>query len=95
MSSVSEEDKNRNKELLHLTSTLMEGLKSYNEVKDIKVDDQKSITIETKIKGFNKNGHERAKEIEEKVKELIRSKDASAPLSYKVYVKNAEGKVMN
>jgi len=93
-----EEVLNLQKELSYLASNLMERLKDYNEVEQIVVDDQKSITIDTKMNGTNIKIRKKAEEIEEKVKDFIRDGElifVSENQSYNVIVKNSKGKIIN
>ena len=98
LSLISEEGKNSHKELQHLTSTLMEGLKDYDVIGNINTDYQKSITIHTSIKGSDKDGHKLAMEIEETINEILHSKELdSVPHidSYEIKILNAKGEVVN
>ena len=98
LSFVTEEVKNINKELLHLTSALMEGLKDYDVFGNINTEYQKSITIHTSIEGSDKDAHKLAIEIEETVNEILHSKELnSVPHidSYEIKILNANGKVVN
>ena len=94
LSLINEEVKNRNKELLHLTSTLMEGLKVYDVFGNINTNYQKSITIQTSIKGSDKDAHKLAMEIEETVNEILHSKELNSVShidSYEIKILNANG----
>lgn len=93
-----EEFKKQQKELLHLGKTLMEGLKDYGVIGDIGTDYQKSITIQTSIKGSDNAAHKLAMEIEETVNEILQSKElnsVSQIYSYEIKILNANGKVVN
>ena len=93
-----EENENINKELLHLTSTLMEGLKNYDVIGNINTDYQKSITIQTSIKGSDKDAHKLAMEIEETVNEILHSKELNSVShidSYEIKILNTNGKEVN
>ena len=93
-----EEFKKEQKELLHLGKTLMEGLKDYGVIGDIGFHYQKAITIQTSIKGSDKNAHKLATEIDEKVYEILHSNELSSVSridSYKIIILNTHGKVVN
>lgn len=93
-----EEVEIRNKELSHLTSTLIQGLKDYDVVGNIGTHYQKSITIHTSIKGSVKNAQELAMEIEETVNEILQSKELNSVSridSYEIKILNTNGKVVN
>jgi len=95
---IPEEVEIRNKELSHLTSTLMQGLKDYDVVGNIGTHYQKSITIHTSIKGSVKNAQELAMEIEETVNEILQSKELNSVSridSYEIKILNTNGKVVN
>ena len=79
---VTEDVEKIHKELLHLTSTLMAGLKNYDVIGDIEIDYQKSITIQTSMNGLDKDTHKLAREIEETVNEILHSKELSIGISY-------------
>ncbi|MGB5946226.1 hypothetical protein [Paenisporosarcina sp.] len=88
----------RNKELSHLTSTLIQGLKDYDVVGNIGTHYQESITIHTSIKGSVKNAQELAMEIEETVNEILQSKELNSVSridSYEIKILNTNGKVVN
>ena len=53
----------------------MEGLKDYDVIGNINTDYQKSITIQTSIKGSDKDAHKLAMEIEVTVNEILHSKN--------------------
>ncbi|QUG40268.1 hypothetical protein KD050_13270 [Psychrobacillus sp. INOP01] len=98
LSFITEEVKNINKELVHLTSTLMTGLKVYDEIGNINTDFQKSITVQTSIKGLNKDALKLAIEIEETVNEILHSKELNSIShidSYEVFILNTKGEVVN
>lgn len=98
LSFISEEVKNINKELLHLTSTLMEGLKDYDVLGNINTDYQKSITIQTSIKSLDKDALKLAREIEEKVNVILHSNELNSVSRidlYKVFILDTKGKVVN
>lgn len=98
LSFITEEDKSKNKEQLHLATTIMEGLNDFNVIEEMNTDYQKSITIHTSIKGSGKDAHKLAIEIEEKVNEILHSKElksASDVDSYEIKVFNTNGKVVN
>jgi len=93
-----EEFKKEFKELPHLTKTLMEGLKDYDVIGNIATEYQKSITIQTSIKGSDKDAHQLAMEIEETVNEILHSKELNSVShidSYEIKILNAKGKVVN
>ncbi|MBK3493703.1 hypothetical protein JFL43_02285 [Viridibacillus sp. YIM B01967] len=97
-SSITDENKNIHKELHHLTSTLMEGLVVYDVIGDINTDYQKSITIQTSIKGSDKDAPKLAMAIEETVNEILHSKEldsVSHIASYEIKILNTDGKVVN
>ncbi|MDC3417655.1 hypothetical protein [Aquibacillus salsiterrae] len=88
-----EEEKFRqfHKEMFTITGTLSKGLQDYDEVGNIKADYQKSITIETKIKGTDEDVQSKMKEIKKKAKELLNSpelKSVSNIQSYEIYINN-------
>ena len=89
---------NINKELVHLTSALMEGLKDYDEIGNINTNYQKSIIIQTSIKGSENDAHRLAKEIEETVNAILHSKELNSVShidSYEITILNSDGKVVN
>lgn len=86
-----------NKELLHLTSTLMEGLKSFDVFEKINAEYQKSITIHTSIESSDKDAHKLALEIEEIVNEILLSKELNSLSyidTYDIKILNTKGKVI-
>ncbi|KQL33695.1 DUF4030 domain-containing protein [Psychrobacillus sp. FJAT-21963] len=102
LSFVTEETENINKELSHIASTLMEGLKDYDVFGNINTEYQneyqKSITIQTTIIGSDKDAHKLAMEIEETVHEILHSKELNSVSnidSYEIKILNAKGKVVN
>lgn len=98
LSFITEEVKNINKELLHLTSTLMTGLKVYDVIGNINTDFQKSITVQTSIKGLNKDALKLAIEIEETVNKILHSKELNSVShidSYEIFILNTKGEVVN
>lgn len=98
LSFINEEVENINKELVHLTSTLMEGLKDYDAFGNINAEYQKSITIHTSIKGSDKDEHKLAMEMEERVNEILHSKELKSLShidSYEIKILNAKGEVVN
>lgn len=98
LSLISEKAKNEHKELSHLISPLMEGLKVYDVIGDINTEYQKSINIQTSIKGSDKDAHKLAMEIEETVNEILHSKELNSVShidSYEIKILNAKGKVVN
>ncbi|MDF2066686.1 hypothetical protein [Bacillus sp. Cr_A10] len=98
LSLISEEAENANKELLHLASSLMEGLKHNDVFGNINTEYQKSITIQTSIKGSDNDAHKLAMEIEETVNEILHSKklnSVSNIYSYKIKILNSKGEVVN
>ncbi|MCM3358769.1 DUF4030 domain-containing protein [Psychrobacillus sp. MER TA 171] len=102
LSFVTEETENINKELSHIASSLMEGLKHNDVFGNINTEYQneyeKSITIQTSIKGSDKDAHKLAMEIEETVNEILHSKELNSVSnidSYKIIILNAKGKVVN
>ncbi|MFB5089385.1 DUF4030 domain-containing protein [Psychrobacillus sp. PGGUH221] len=102
LSFVTEETENINKELSHIASTLMEGLKDYDVFGNINTEYQneyqKSITIQTTIIGSDKDAHKLAMEIEETVNEILHSKELNSVSnidSYEINILNAKGKVVN
>jgi hypothetical protein len=93
-----EKFKKEQKEILHLGKTLMEGLKYYDLIGNIGTHYQKSITIDTSIKGSNKDAHKLAIEIEETVNEILHSKELNSLSridSYEIKILNTNGKVVN
>ncbi|MBU6081446.1 hypothetical protein [Allobacillus halotolerans] len=80
-------------ELLAITETLLKELQVFDEVIDIKSQYQKSITIETKIKGTDQYVQSKMKEIEKEVKELLNTQkfnSISKIQGYDVSVKNVD-----
>lgn len=95
LSIITEEVKNRQKELSHLTSTLMEGLKDYDIIENINTDYQKSITIHTSIKTLDKDTYTG---LEEKINEILHSKKLNSVShidSYEIKILNNKGKEVN
>ena len=93
-----EEFKKEQKEILHLGETLMEGLKDYDVIGNIGTHYQKSITIHTSIEGSDKDVHKLALVIEEKVYEILQSKELKSVSridSYEIKILNTNGKVLN
>ncbi|WP_026023037.1 DUF4030 domain-containing protein [Paenisporosarcina sp. TG20] len=98
LSFVNEEVKNRNKENLHLSSALIEGLKDYDVLGNINTEYLKSITIHTSIKGSDNDAHKLAMEIEETVNEILHTKELNSVShidSYEIKILNINGKVVN
>ncbi|MEK3979001.1 hypothetical protein MKY37_07850 [Psychrobacillus sp. FSL K6-2836] len=86
-----------NKELLHLTSTLMKGLKSFDVFEKINAEYQKSITIHTSIESSDKDAHKLALEIEEIVNEILLSKELNSLSyidTYDIKILNTKGKLI-
>jgi hypothetical protein len=76
----------------------MEGLKDYDVIGNINIDYQKSITIQTSIKGSDKDAYKLAMEIEETVNEILHFKELNSVShidSYKIKILNPKGKVVN
>ncbi|KQU17380.1 hypothetical protein ASG65_26580 [Bacillus sp. Leaf13] len=71
-------DENINKEIIHLMETLKEGLKDYEVYEHITTENQSSISIQTSIKGSDKDAHKLAMEIEETVNEILHSKELNS-----------------
>ena len=91
---VTEDVEKIHKELLHLTSTLMAGLKNYDVIGDVEIEYQKSITIQTSMNGLDKDTHKLAREIEETVNEILHSKElisVSHIDSYEIKILNTKG----
>ncbi|KRF59815.1 hypothetical protein ASG99_26955 [Bacillus sp. Soil768D1] len=91
-------DENINKEIIHLMETLKEGLKDYEVYEHITTENQSSISIQTSIKGSDKDAHKLAMEIEETVNEILHSKELNSVSkidSYEIKILNAKGKVIN
>ncbi|MFD1738853.1 hypothetical protein ACFSCX_20270 [Bacillus salitolerans] len=89
---------NKNKELSLLTHTLMVGLKQFDVIGDIGTEYQKNITIQTSLKGNGEKAQKSALEIEEKVNQLLTSKELSSVSkieSYKIRILNTDGKAIN
>ncbi|MFJ8261006.1 hypothetical protein ACIQ4I_03460 [Rummeliibacillus sp. NPDC094406] len=99
LSFITEEQKNKHKELLLLTNTLAENLKEdYEVIGNINTAFQESITIHTSIKDSNKDAHKLAIEIEETINKILHSKELNSVShidSYKIKILNAKGKVVN
>ncbi|SFP97361.1 Protein of unknown function [Psychrobacillus psychrotolerans] len=102
LSFVTVETENINKELSHIALSLMEGLKHNDLFENINTEYQneyeKSITIQTSIKGSDKDAHELAMEIEAKVNEILHSKELNSISnidSYEIKILNAKGKKVN
>ena len=93
-----EEFKIEQKELQHLSKTLMEGLKDYYVIGNIGTHYQKSITIHTSIKGSDKDAHKLAMEIEKTANEILHSKELNSVShidSYEIIILYSNGKVVN
>ena len=91
---ITEDVEKIHKELLHLTSTLMAGLKNYDVIGDVEIEYQKSITIQTSMNGLDKDTHKLAREIEETVNEILHSKElisVSHIDSYEIKILNTKG----
>ena len=91
---VTEDVEKIHKELLHLTSTLMAGLKKYDVIGDIEIDYQKSIIFQTSMNGLDKDTHKLAREIEETVNDILHSKElvsVSHIDSYEIKILNTKG----
>ena len=91
-----------NKELSDIALTLMEGLKDYDVYENLNTEyqneDQKSISIQTSIKGSDKDAHNLAMEIEEVVNEILHSKELNSVSnidSYEIKILNVKGEVVN
>ncbi|MEK3953766.1 hypothetical protein [Psychrobacillus sp. FSL K6-1464] len=102
LSFVTVDTENINKELSDIALTLMEGLKDYDVYENLNTEyqneDQKSISIQTSIKGSGKDAHKLAMEIEEAVNEILHSKELNSVSnidSYEIKILNAKGKVVN
>ncbi|WP_397538851.1 hypothetical protein [Rummeliibacillus pycnus] len=99
LSFITEEQKNKHKELILLTNTLAENLKEdYKVIGNINTAFQGSITIHTSIKNSNKDAHKLAIEIEETVNKILHSKELNSVShidSYEIKILNAKGKVVN
>lgn len=102
LSFVTVETENINKELSHIALSLMEGLKHNDLFENINTEYQneyeKSITIQTSIKGSDKDAHELAMEIEAKVNEILHSKELNSISNidyYEIKILNAKGKEVN
>ena len=98
LSLINEEVENINKELVHLTSTLMEGLKDYDVFGNINAEYQKSITIHTSIKSSDKDAHKLALEMEETANEILHSNELNSVShidSYEIKILNVKGEVVN
>ena len=102
LSFVTVETENINKELSHIALSLMEGLKHNDLFENINTEYQnefeKSITIQTSIKGSDKDAHELAMEIDETVNEILHSRELNSVSnidSYKIIILNINGKVVN
>jgi hypothetical protein len=81
-----------------LAKQIMQGLKEFDTIGDIETDYQKSITIQTILDSSNKNTKRRATEIQEKVEKILESKELEEVTrieSYKIYIKNKEGEIIN
>ncbi|MEX3623457.1 hypothetical protein [Viridibacillus arvi] len=98
LSIITEEVKNRPKELSQLTSTIMEGLKDYDIIENINTVYQKSITIHTSLKILDKDTYNLVLGIEEQVHEILHSKKLKSVSnidSYEIKILNNKGKVIN
>ena len=102
LSFVTVETENINKELSHIALSLMEGLKHNDLFENINTEYQneyeKSITIQTSIKGSDKDAHKLAMEIEAKVNEILHSKELNSISNidyYEIKILNAKGKEVN
>ena len=90
-----------NKELQLVLQILMNGLKDYKEIKYLstKSESQQSvITIHTSIKGSDKNTHKIVMEIEQKVNDILNSKELNSLSnidSYSIKIVNTEGLEIN
>jgi hypothetical protein len=87
-----------NKEMSVILENIGEGLKNYDVVGDIQLDYQELIVIQTSIDGLDKSDKEIAKEIEEKVKNVLKSEKLSSVSqieSYKIYIENKDGEKLN
>lgn len=93
LSIVTEDVEKIHKELLHLMSTLKEGLKNYDVIGDIEIEYQKSITFQTSMNDLDKDTHKLAREIEEIVNEILHSKElmVSHIDSYEIKILNTKG----
>ncbi|WP_419962267.1 hypothetical protein [Psychrobacillus sp. BM2] len=102
LSLTSEETEKINKELSHIALSLMEGLK-HNDVfgninTEYQNENQKSITIQTSLKGSDKDAHKLVLEIEKTVNEILHSKELNSLSnidSYEIKILNAKGEVVN
>lgn len=73
---------------------VLKGLSDYDVVGDISSEYQKSITIKTSISSSNTKAKKLAKEIEEKVAEIIKTDGVSNFDSYEIYVNNKDGSII-
>ncbi|MFF5995115.1 hypothetical protein AAGS61_10200 [Lysinibacillus sp. KU-BSD001] len=95
---ISDENKMINKELHHLTATLMDGLKVYDVFENITIENQSSIIIQTSINSSDQAAHILAMEMEGTVHDILHSKERNSLSnidSYEINILNAKGKVIN
>ncbi|MFJ7826057.1 hypothetical protein [Psychrobacillus sp. NPDC096623] len=98
LSSLTEKVEDINQELLHLSSTLMKGLEAYGVIGNINTDYQKSINIQTSIKGSDNDALKLAMQIEETVNEILDYKELKSVShidSYEINILNNKGNVVN
>lgn len=93
-------DMNKMSELeFRMLHTLTDGLKDYQVVKHISTDSQQTnITIHTLIEGSDTNAQKEANEIEQKVNEILNSKELISVANidtYRIQIVNIEGIKIN
>lgn len=79
------------KDLHHLIDALMGGLEKYEVFESIITENASTITIQTSIKGSDKDAQKLAMEIEKTVNEILQSKD----VAYEIKILNTKGKAVN
>ncbi|RSL30704.1 DUF4030 domain-containing protein [Salibacterium salarium] len=87
-----------NEELGSLTIKMKEGLNDYEEIGDIKTEYQQSLTVQTSIESTDPNAENAAQNIRKDAENLLKSeefKTVSNRDSYKIYVENDSGKIIN
>ncbi|WP_431026697.1 hypothetical protein [Lysinibacillus sp. LZ02] len=95
---INDENKMINKELHHLTATLMEGLKVYDIFENITIENQSTIIIQTSINSSDLEAQQLAMEVERTVHDILHSKELNSlsnTISYEIKILNAKGKVIN
>ncbi|MGX9134656.1 hypothetical protein ACWV26_09790 [Rummeliibacillus sp. JY-2-4R] len=85
----------KEKELSILGADLTESLKDYEVIRSITAKYQKSLTIETSIKGSNNEAHQLANKIEATVNEFLQLNLLSHSDSYEINILNINGKLVN